>query len=54
MEEYPFVEGRCKELRDNLKGYYEFKIRNYRLIFRANLDSKRVQLVWLKAKPFAY
>jgi mRNA-degrading endonuclease RelE of RelBE toxin-antitoxin system len=59
LKEYPYpVEGKnerkIRKLRDKWEGFYEFKIESYRLIFRANLDSKKVLLVWVKTKPFAY
>jgi len=46
MEEYPFG-CRSKQLSDNWKGFYKYKIGMYRLVFRVNLNSKRVQLVWV-------
>ncbi len=54
LDEYPFVKGKCKKLRDEWEGFYEFKIGDHRLIFRPNLNSKRLLLVWVKRKPFAY
>jgi mRNA-degrading endonuclease RelE of RelBE toxin-antitoxin system len=59
LEEYPYpVEGKnerkIRKLRDKWEGFYEFKIGSYRLIFRPNLDSKRITLVSVKVKPFAY
>jgi mRNA-degrading endonuclease RelE of RelBE toxin-antitoxin system len=54
IEEYPLShELRSWRLEDELKDLYEYKIDNYRLIFRLNINSKKIEFLWLKAKPFA-
>jgi mRNA-degrading endonuclease RelE of RelBE toxin-antitoxin system len=62
LEEYPYPvkdEKTIKHLEGKWKGFYEFKldqfkIGSYRLIFRPNVNSKKILLVWVKVKPFAY
>lgn len=51
METYPFTNA--IRLRNKLDGFYEQKIGNYRLVFRANLQTKKVEWCWIRAKPYA-
>jgi len=51
MEIYP-LDGAIP-LKNKLKGHYEQKINNYRLIFRINSKSHVIYFLWIRPKPHA-
>lgn len=50
MADNPFVNGAdTRPLQHKCEGLFEQKIDNYRLVYRTNVNSQRVELLWIHA-----
>ena len=54
MEENPFINGADKRpLQNKCEGLFEQKIDKYRLVYRTNVNSQRLEFLWIRPKPYA-
>lgn len=54
MEENPFINGADKRpLQHKCESLFEQKIDKYRLVYRTNVNSQRVEFLWIRHKPHA-
>jgi len=54
LRENPFYGTNIKKLKDNLEGYYRYKIGNYRLFYLIEDDKLIIAVVYFKHRQQAY